>query len=114
MTRHAVLFISLMLGFSRDAGAGRVLLVADKAQDRVQFLDTATLAVVGTASTGRHPHELAASPDGRTAFAANYGAGDSVSVIDVRSRRRGPQDPAGPIPRSARSGGQSATAGGST
>lgn len=66
---------------------GPLLLVANKAVDTVSFINLKTREVVGTATTGRHPHELAVTPDGRTAFVANYGAGDSISVIDVQARK---------------------------
>ncbi len=88
MRRHILVVILLALAAGRPSRAQTtLLLVADKAEDRVDFIDTASLTIVGRARTGRHPHELVATPDGRTAFAANYGAGDSLSVIDIPNRR---------------------------
>jgi YVTN family beta-propeller protein len=69
------------------AQGGAVLLVANKQDSTLTFVDLASGRATGTAATGYHPHEVAVSPDGRTAFVSNYGAGDSVSVIDVAARR---------------------------
>ncbi len=65
---------------------GPLLLVANKAEDTVSFIDVETGKTLGHATTGHHPHELAVTSDGKTAFVANYGAGDSLSVIDVSAR----------------------------
>src|SRR5207253_561863 len=77
----------LFAPFTYSAASAGILLVASKADDTVAFVDLATLSVLGTAPTGHRPHELAVSPDGRTAVAANYGAGDSLSLIDAAARK---------------------------
>lgn len=62
----------------------RLLLIGNKSDDTISFVDTATLEVVGTTTTGRGPHEVIVTPDGKWAFVANYeGPGDSFSLIDV-------------------------------
>lgn len=81
----AVLLAPLARAFG--AVSKQVLLVANKADDTLAFVDIGTLAVIGTAPTGHRPHELAVAPDGRTAVVANYGAGDSLSLFDVPARR---------------------------
>jgi YVTN family beta-propeller protein len=74
-----------------------MLIITNKSGDTISFVDLRTLQVIGTASTGRGPHEVAVAPDGRLAFTANYeGPGDSISVIDtdiLKEIRRIPLDP---------------------
>ena len=61
-----------------------VLLVANKSDNTLSFVDSATYKVLATTTTGTGPHEVAATPDGRWAFVANYeGPGDSISLIDI-------------------------------
>jgi YVTN family beta-propeller protein len=54
-------------------------------------IDAATGNVLATLPTGRGPHEVAISHDGRWAVISNYGprgeAGNSITVIDVVRRR---------------------------
>ncbi len=69
------------------AKTGAVLLVANRQEDTLTFVDVDTGQVLSTTNTGYHPHDIAVTPDGRTAFVANYGAGQSLSVIDVAARR---------------------------
>jgi YVTN family beta-propeller protein len=63
-----------------------VLLISNRQDSTLTFFDIAT-GRVGNTDTGYHPREISVTPDGRTAFVANYGAGDSISVIDVAARR---------------------------
>jgi DNA-binding beta-propeller fold protein YncE len=51
------------------------LLVLSKGDLTLSVVDPMTLTVVGKVPSGPDPHEVAASPDGRTAFISNYGAG---------------------------------------
>lgn len=92
MWKHAL--ATLMLGAVLAAGAARaadpaaLLLVGNKSDDTLSFVDTATRQVLGTATTGSGPHEVTSTPDGKLAFVANYeGPGDSISVIDVAARK---------------------------
>jgi len=64
------------------------LLVVNKAENSLAVMDPATGKPVKQIPTGDGPHEVALSPDGRTAFVTNYGAqtpGSSLSVIDIAS-----------------------------
>jgi DNA-binding beta-propeller fold protein YncE len=61
-----------------------ILLVANKSDNTLSWLDVDSGEVLGTTSTGSGPHEVTVTPDGRWAFVANYeGTGDSISLIDV-------------------------------
>src|SRR5215472_1078714 len=63
------------------------LLVGNKEENSLVFVDPASGKVLGRVPTGDGPHEVAASTDGKLAFAANYGTGQNpgstISVIDA-------------------------------
>lgn len=62
------------------------LLVANKADDTLYFVDAETLAVTDSTTTGRGPHEVVATVDGRWAFVANYEGEGTLSRIDLAAR----------------------------
>ncbi len=68
------------------AGA-QTLLVGNKGEDTLSFIDLGTGRELGRAKTGRMPHEIAISPDGRQAAVVAYG-GTSIDVFDVRRRAK--------------------------
>ena len=77
-------------GASAGARTGDVLVVLEKEAARARLLDPATGATLATLPTGPFPHEVAASPDGRTAVVADYGArepGRTLTVLDLVGRR---------------------------
>jgi YVTN family beta-propeller protein len=63
------------------------LLVGNKDESSLAFVDPASGKVLGRVPTGEGPHEVAASADGKLAFVANYGTGpnpgSTISVIDA-------------------------------
>ena len=63
------------------------LLVGNKDESSLAFVDPASGKVLGRVPTGEGPHEVAASADGKLAFASNYGTGQNpgstISVIDA-------------------------------
>lgn len=69
-----------------DHGAGTII-VASKSGDDVHFIDRESGDILLVLPTGREPHEVEVSRDGRTAVVANYGdreaAGNTLSVYDV-------------------------------
>jgi len=90
--------VFLVLTASVSAGdANDVLLICNKSDDTISFVDSKTLEVLGMTTTGRGPHEVATTPDGKWAFVANYeGPGNSISLIDVQAMeevRKIPIDP---------------------
>ena len=67
-----------------------LLLVLNKEDAQLAFVDVGSGKVIARVPTGEAPHELAVSADGKLAFASNYGAqtpGSSISVIDVASHK---------------------------
>lgn len=73
------------------ASASGTLLVLNKSDDTLSFIDLASSAVTATLPTGAAPHEIAVSDDGKTAVVANYGdganPGKTLSVIDLPGKR---------------------------
>jgi DNA-binding beta-propeller fold protein YncE len=67
--------------------AAATLLVGNKGEDSLSFVDLSTGREVGRVTTGRMPHEIAVSADGRQAAVVNYG-GKSIDILDIASRRK--------------------------
>jgi YVTN family beta-propeller protein len=67
------------------------LLVLEKSDGAMAIVDPATLKVVGRVPVGKDPHEIEASPDGKTAYVSNYGGLDStfntITVVDLAGRK---------------------------
>lgn len=79
------------------------LLVLNKSDNTLAIVDPDSLRVIGRVPTGEGPHEVAASPDGKLAFVANYGTGqrpgNTISVIDLESRKEVRRVNLGPLTR---------------
>lgn len=59
------------------------LVVLNKGESTATFVDVASGETVATLPTGRGPHELAVTSDGRWAVSTDYGGGNSLTVFDV-------------------------------
>lgn len=83
--------LALALLFAALSARADTLLVLNKSDATLQFVDPATLKTVATIPTDLAPHEVAASDDGKIAVVANYGTGPNpgttLSVIDVVARK---------------------------
>ena len=89
--RIAGLFAAAALSVTEPGaqGPGGTLLVLNKVDATLAFVDPVSLQVIARVPTGEGPHEVVVSPDGKLAFVSNYGAqtpGSSISVIDVTAR----------------------------
>jgi hypothetical protein len=66
------------------------LLVLNKADATLAFVDPAKMEVVAKIATGNGPHEVAVTGDGKTAVVANYGTGpepgNTLSIVDLPTR----------------------------
>jgi YVTN family beta-propeller protein len=85
----AALIGMLASGASAGDDLAGTLIVLNKAEASASLLDLATGREVTKLDTGVGPHEVAVSPDGRTAVVANYGqreAGNTLTVIDLPSK----------------------------
>jgi YVTN family beta-propeller protein len=78
-------------GVAAAAAPSGTLLVLNKSDDTMSFVDLASGQVKATLPTGDGPHEIAVSEDGNTAVIANYGdsarPGNSLSVIDLPAKK---------------------------
>jgi YVTN family beta-propeller protein len=86
--------------FAPRAWADTVVVVC-KSDFQLALVDPATEKVLVKLPTGRGPHEVAVSPDGRTAYVSNFGrysvypagdtahdkAGDTITVVDLVDRK---------------------------
>lgn len=76
--------------FASLAPAGE-LLVLNKDDASLVFIDPATGKINAKVPVGEGPHELVCSTDGKLAFASNYGTaahpGNSISIIDTTARK---------------------------
>jgi YVTN family beta-propeller protein len=77
----------------RSGGAPAVagtVVVSNMNDNTATILDARTLATLATVPTGRAPHEVAISHDGRWALVSNYGTreapGNTITVIDIDAR----------------------------
>ena len=79
----------LLTGLSARADT---LLILNKSDATLQFVDASSFETLGTVATGEGPHEVAVSDDGKIAVVANYGTGlnpgTTLSVIDVTARKQ--------------------------
>jgi YVTN family beta-propeller protein len=67
------------------------LLVLNKREATLAFVDLASMKVVAKIPTGEGPHEVAASDDGKVAVVCNYGTGPNpgttLTVVDIAARK---------------------------
>jgi YVTN family beta-propeller protein len=66
---------------------GPVLLIGNKGEDTLSFVDLGSGTELGRGTTGRMPHEIAVSPDGTQASVVAYG-GKTIDLFDVATRAR--------------------------
>jgi YVTN family beta-propeller protein len=81
--------IALLLFAFASTSFADTLLVLNKADATLAFVDASSLQVLSKIATGEGPHEVAT--DGRIALVANYGTGpnpgSTVSIVDVAARK---------------------------
>ena len=70
-----------------EPGITGTLLVGNKGEDTLSFIDLATGRELGRPGTGRMPHEIAISPDGRQAAIVAYG-GRTIDIFDLATRQK--------------------------
>jgi YVTN family beta-propeller protein len=86
--RNVLLALALLLTSIAQADT---LLVLNKSDSTLSFVDPVTLKVMASIPTGDTPHEVEVSKDGRIAVVANYGTGpnpgSTLSIVDVKARK---------------------------
>ncbi len=82
-------FITTATSCSGQSTVQKSLLALSKADHTLAIVDPVTLKVVARIPVGEDPHEMIASPDGRTAYVANYGGGSlhTLNVIDLVAQK---------------------------
>lgn len=87
---HLVVVLSLLAGVpaaSDGEKPTKYLLVLDKSGDSLSFIHPETYDTVGSVPTGRGPHEVEVSVDGKRAYVADYGGGaapgNTITVVDL-------------------------------
>lgn len=74
-------------GASSAAGPSGTVIISNMNDNTAMLLDARTRSLLATLPTGRAPHEVATSHDGRWALVSNYGVrdaiGNTITVIDV-------------------------------
>ena len=63
------------------------LIVLNKSSNDANFIDLGSGETLATLPTGRGPHELIVTDDGRWAIGADYSGGNSLTVFDVENLR---------------------------
>lgn len=85
------ILLAALLAAAAPAGAD-TLMVGNKAEHSVSFIDLSTGKEVARRETGRAPHEMTVSPDGRTAVVVSYREqgydGDTLHLFDVATAAR--------------------------
>lgn len=85
--RFTIALLLILVAFPAEPAT---LLVLNKDDSTLSFIDPATGKITATIPTGPGPHEVEVTADGRTAVVANYGgqtSGNSLSVVDVATRK---------------------------
>lgn len=86
----------LMLSGTADGAGKAILLVCNKHEDTISFVDPDTLRPLAKIPTGPNPHEIVLSKDRRYAYLSNYAPpGNTISVIDLVARKHLLQIPTG-------------------
>ena len=98
-TRPHLALLGLLV-VAANSGA-QTLVVLNKSEQSASLIDPSNGTTIAKLAVGRGPHELALSPDGRTAYVANFGRfgvfpagdtmhtkpGNTVTVLDLTNRR---------------------------
>lgn len=81
--------VAAVTAISPPSGAeGPFLLVLNKHEDTMSFVNTETLEPVLKIPTGPNPHEIVLSKDRRFAYLSNYAPpGNTISVIDLVQKK---------------------------
>ncbi|HET9300304.1 MAG TPA: cytochrome D1 domain-containing protein [Candidatus Polarisedimenticolaceae bacterium] len=88
--RSLLLVVPLLAAPASPPASHGTLIVLDKAGAAAQLVSLKTGKVEATLPPGVGPHEVAVSPDGKTAVVTNYGEqtpGSSLTVLDLPGRK---------------------------
>lgn len=86
-------FTTLLIATSCDDAQtpSPALLILEKGDNTLAFVDPGSLKIVGRVPAGPDPHEVESSADGKLAYISNYGGSDSplhtISVVDLTDQK---------------------------
>ena len=82
-------FIYTAIECNAQSTPKRSLLALSKTNHTLAIVDPVTLKIIAKVPVGDDPHEVAASPDGRTAYVCIYGGGSfhEINVIDLVAQK---------------------------
>lgn len=84
--RNFLLSLLVLVG-AVGARASDTLIIGNKGEDTLSFVDLSDGRELGRGKTGPNPHEVAVSPDGKQAAVVAYG-GNTIDVFDIAKRER--------------------------
>ena len=77
---------------------GKTLVVNSRLNSSIYFYSIPDLKLLGETEVGHSPDWVTLTPDGKTAYVANA-ASNSVSVVDIQSRKEVTRIPVGEVPK---------------
>src|SRR5690349_11149175 len=83
---RTIMLAALSLSLAGPAAA-QTLLIGNKGEDTIGFVDLKTGRELSRLPTANMPHEIAISPDGRQAAVVAYG-GNTIDIVDVATATR--------------------------
>jgi len=89
MKRRNSLLVLAALCAAPIAAPAQTLVVLNKSDHQAALVDPTNYQVVGKLPTGRGPHEVAVTPDGRYAYVSNYGSFGVFRPGEIREREPG-------------------------
>jgi YVTN family beta-propeller protein len=89
MTHRALISAAACVLFASSAAASPRILVVSRGEAALKAFDAGTYEPLFSVKLLGEPHEVAASPDGRFAYVADYtGLDNTVSIIDLEKQER--------------------------
>ncbi|REL25472.1 YncE family protein [Thalassotalea euphylliae] len=83
LTLTLTFLLTLATSLAAIAALSGTLVVVNKRGDNMSFIDLGSRQVVATRATGKGPHEVAVTKDGKWAVVTDYVGGNSLSVFDI-------------------------------
>lgn len=80
-------FLLPLIAVAAEAELTGTLIVLNKQGHDANFIDVGSGTIKATLATGRGPHELIVTSDGRWAIGTDYAGGNSLTVFDVANLR---------------------------
>lgn len=79
--------LTTAFSFAQDSSLEGTIVVVNKLGDDVTFVDIQSRSIIKNLPTGKGPHELAMTKDGKWAVSTDYVGGNSLTVFDVENAK---------------------------